>query len=123
MDGHLVLAQHLNIGPGLGAPVQGQAGVLAPLPDSLDGLGVEGLAIVEGDALPQLEGVDQRVVGNGPVGGQHVHDLGLLVKGQQALVHGVGDLVGVAVAGDVGVQVGGVVGHGDDKVIVRRLAA
>ena len=95
----------------------------APLIDRLHSLGVEGLAVVELDALVEHEGIGAAVLGHAPLLGQAGDDVGVLVKGQQALVHLVSNLVGSAVAGDMGIQVGGVGQNGHHHVVVRGLGA
>ena len=69
------------------APVgRGRFGRHQPLEPERDVLGLEGAAVVKRDALAQLEGPGQAILGERPGFGQARHDLQVLVEHHEALV-------------------------------------
>jgi hypothetical protein len=92
---HPLLAQHLDgldvaeekVREGILAElVGGMVGIDLALDGELHGLGVQRRAVVEGDAPPQLEGVLEAVLRNGPGLREAGHDLrALLGEGDQGL--------------------------------------
>ena len=110
-EGHPLLAQHLDglhvaeeeVREGVLAQlVGGMVGIDLALDGELDGLGVQRRAVMEGDAPPELEGVLESVLRDGPGLREAWHDLrALLGEGDQGLDDASSHAVRVEV-GDLG---------------------
>ena len=79
------------------------------LPAADEGLGVDGVTVVELHALLELEGVDQTILGDGRgFSGTHGHSgVGVPVPGHEAIEHGARDSGALILLSVVRVDVGG----------------